>query len=174
MVPGAGLEPARLGRGILSPLCLPIPPSGRGLLCSWPLLRRQGAGTGGPGVARRAASRYTAQGSAVARRPGKDVRFRAALLCPGHAARPLLSGRKAGKAHRDTCRGRHGLSGSCEGTAAQGCFGARRPRGIPFATDRRAGAEARHPLGSSFGLSPLSSMAVAARVRGRGRGRRHL
>ena len=29
MVPAAGLEPARLlGRGILSPLCLPIPPSG--------------------------------------------------------------------------------------------------------------------------------------------------
>ena len=30
MVPGAGVEPARpQGRGILSPLCLPIPPSGR-------------------------------------------------------------------------------------------------------------------------------------------------
>ena len=30
LVPAAGLEPARLlGRGILSPLCLPIPPSGR-------------------------------------------------------------------------------------------------------------------------------------------------
>jgi hypothetical protein len=31
MVPGAGLEPARLvqGRRILSPLCLPISPSGR-------------------------------------------------------------------------------------------------------------------------------------------------
>ena len=29
MVPAAGLEPARLlGRGILSPLCLPIPPPG--------------------------------------------------------------------------------------------------------------------------------------------------
>ena len=29
MVPAAGLEPARrLSRGILSPLCLPIPPSG--------------------------------------------------------------------------------------------------------------------------------------------------
>ena len=99
-------------------------------------------------------------------RPGRGARFRTTVLCPGRAARPLLSGRKAGKAHRDTCRGRHGLSGSCEGTAAQGCLGARRPRGIPFATDRRAGAEARHPLGSSFGLSPLSSMAVTARVRG--------
>ena len=32
-VPGAGFEPARLrGRGILSPLCLPIPPSGRKFL----------------------------------------------------------------------------------------------------------------------------------------------
>ena len=31
MVPAAGLEPARLlSRGILSPLCLPIPPSGLG------------------------------------------------------------------------------------------------------------------------------------------------
>ena len=31
MVPGAGIEPARrLKRGILSPLCLPIPPPGRG------------------------------------------------------------------------------------------------------------------------------------------------
>ena len=30
VVPGAGVEPARpQGRGILSPLCLPIPPSGR-------------------------------------------------------------------------------------------------------------------------------------------------
>ncbi len=30
MVPGAGLEPARpLRRGILNPLCLPIPPPGR-------------------------------------------------------------------------------------------------------------------------------------------------
>ncbi len=30
VVPGAGVEPARpLGRGILSPLCLPIPPPGR-------------------------------------------------------------------------------------------------------------------------------------------------
>ena len=30
MVPGAGLEPARsFPRGILSPLCLPIPPPGR-------------------------------------------------------------------------------------------------------------------------------------------------
>ncbi len=29
MVPGAGIEPARpLSRGILSPLCLPIPPPG--------------------------------------------------------------------------------------------------------------------------------------------------
>ncbi len=29
MVPGAGLEPARpLRRGILNPLCLPIPPPG--------------------------------------------------------------------------------------------------------------------------------------------------
>ncbi len=29
LVPGAGVEPARLlGRGILSPLCLPIPPPG--------------------------------------------------------------------------------------------------------------------------------------------------
>ena len=53
---------------------------------------------------------------------------------------------------------------------APGTIGAR----YPVPTDRRAGAEARHPLGSSFGLSPLSSMAVAARVRGRGRGRRHL
>ena len=31
MVPGAGLEPARsFPRGILSPLCLPIPPPGQG------------------------------------------------------------------------------------------------------------------------------------------------
>lgn len=31
MVPGAGLEPARLlRRGILSPLCLPISPPGQG------------------------------------------------------------------------------------------------------------------------------------------------
>ena len=31
MVPGAGLEPAqRERRGILNPLCLPIPPSGLG------------------------------------------------------------------------------------------------------------------------------------------------
>ena len=31
MVPGAGLEPARsYPRGILSPLCLPIPPPGPG------------------------------------------------------------------------------------------------------------------------------------------------
>ena len=31
MVPGAGLEPARsFPRGILSPLCLPIPPPGPG------------------------------------------------------------------------------------------------------------------------------------------------
>lgn len=51
-------------------------------------------------------------------RPGRGARFRTTVLCPGRAARPLLSGRKAGKAHRDTCRGRHGLSGSCEGTAA--------------------------------------------------------
>ena len=30
MVPGAGLEPARfVKRGILNPLCLPIPPPGR-------------------------------------------------------------------------------------------------------------------------------------------------
>ena len=33
MVPGAGLEPARgFPRGILSPLCLPIPPPGLGAL----------------------------------------------------------------------------------------------------------------------------------------------
>ena len=33
MVPGAGLEPARsFLRGILSPLCLPIPPPGHNLL----------------------------------------------------------------------------------------------------------------------------------------------
>ena len=33
MVPGAGIEPARpLSRGILSPLCLPIPPPGQNLL----------------------------------------------------------------------------------------------------------------------------------------------
>ena len=70
-----------IGRGILSPLCLPIPPSGRGLLCSWQLLRRQGAG-----VARRGPSRYTAPGSAVTERPVKDVRPRTAALCPGHAA----------------------------------------------------------------------------------------
>ncbi len=32
MVPGAGLEPAqRERRGILNPLCLPIPPSGLGI-----------------------------------------------------------------------------------------------------------------------------------------------
>ena len=32
MVPGAGIEPARpLSRGILSPLCLPIPPPGQNL-----------------------------------------------------------------------------------------------------------------------------------------------
>ena len=37
MVPGAGLEPVRLvGRGILSPLCLPIPPSGRSAAHSTP------------------------------------------------------------------------------------------------------------------------------------------
>lgn len=77
--------------------------------------------------------------------------------------------------HRDKHQGRHGLSGSGEGTAMQGCPGDTLPvRGILLTADRRAGAEARHPLGSSFGFSPLSSMAVAARVRGRGRGRRHL
>lgn len=78
--------------------------------------------------------------------------------------------------HARSCRG--GRQGKLIGTRAKAVtdcqtaakeqprFGARRPRGIPFATDRRAGAEARHPLGSSFGLSPLSSMAVTARVRG--------
>lgn len=169
MVPGAGLEPARLGRGILSPLCLPIPPSGRGLLCSWQLLRRQGAG-----VARRGPSRYTARGSAVTgeARQGGTFSYDSALSWPCRTPAPV--GAEGREAHRDTCQGSHGLSGSCEGTAAQGCLGARRPHGTPFAADRRAGAEARHPLGSSFGLSPLSSMAVAARVRGRGRGRRHL
>ena len=32
MVPGAGLEPARFRRGILNPLCLPIPPPGHSYL----------------------------------------------------------------------------------------------------------------------------------------------
>ncbi len=33
MVPEAGLEPARLvSRGILNPLCLPIPPPGHAIL----------------------------------------------------------------------------------------------------------------------------------------------
>ena len=38
MVPGAGLEPARpLSRGILSPLCLPIPPPGQYIAKFWRL-----------------------------------------------------------------------------------------------------------------------------------------
>ena len=92
------------------------------------------------------------------------MRFRAALLCPGHAAgSPPSPWRKTGK-----LIGTRAKTVTDGQTAAkeQPRFGARRPRGIPFATDRRAGAEARHPLGSSFGLSPLSSMAVTARVRG--------
>lgn len=81
---------------------------------------------------------------------------------------------QTGKLHRDTPGDVTDCQAAARGKPRKDALGARRPRGIPFATDRRAGAEARHPLGSSFGLSPLSSMAVAARVRGRGRGRRHL
>ena len=145
-----------IGRGILSPLCLPIPPSGRGLLCSWQLLRRQGAG-----VARRGPSRYTARGSAVTGEARQGGAFSYGSALSGSCRTPAPVGGEGREAHRDTRQGRHGLSGSCEGTAAKGCLGARRPHGIPFATDRRAGAEARHPLGSSLWLSPLSSMAVA-------------
>ena len=36
MVPGAGLEPARgFPRGILSPLCLPIPPPGHNFISTF-------------------------------------------------------------------------------------------------------------------------------------------
>ena len=96
--PEPGLNRHGIGRGILSPLCLPIPPSGRGLLCSWPLLRRQGAApaerrcqTGGKPLHCPRLRRH--------KEDGKDVRFRAALLCPGHAAgpRPRRGGRQGSR-----------------------------------------------------------------------------
>ena len=42
MVPRAGLEPAqRERRGILNPLCLPIPPPGHAILIAWPITEKQ-------------------------------------------------------------------------------------------------------------------------------------
>lgn len=86
-----------IGRGILSPLCLPIPPSGRGLLCSWQLLRRQGAG-----VARRGPSRYTARGSAVTgeARQGGTFSYDSALSGSCRTPAPVgAEGRESSSGH---------------------------------------------------------------------------
>lgn len=98
LVPVAGLEPVRCcQRGILSPLCLPIPPSGRGLLFSWQLLRRQGAG-----VARRGPSRYTARGSAVTgeARQGGTFSYDSALSGSCRTPAPVgAEGRESSSGH---------------------------------------------------------------------------
>ena len=99
VVPGVGVEPTRTDkvRGILSPLCLPIPPSGRGLLFSWQLLRRQGAG-----VARRGPSRYTARGSAVTgeARQGGTFSYDSALSGSCRTPAPVgAEGRESSSGH---------------------------------------------------------------------------
>lgn len=166
MVLVAGLEPAYCcQRGILSPLCLPIPPSGRGLLCSWQLLRRQGAG-----VARRGPSRYTAPGSAVTgeTRKGRASSHRSALPGPCRRASLWRRGRR-GWSTGTSARGRHGLSGSGEGKSSKGCPGGTSSvRGILFVAARLTHVGARHPLVSPLrpGGVPSSSIVSAVRVRG--------
>ena len=108
-------------------MCLPIPPSGRGLLCSWQLLRRQGAG-----VARRGPSRYTAPGSAVTERPVKEVRPCTAVRCPGHAAGLRLGIAEDGDGPPGRAReGVTGCQAAAKGDPRKDALGARRPWRYP-------------------------------------------
>ena len=164
--PEPGLNRHGIGRGILSPLCLPIPPSGRGFLFSWQLLRRQGAG-----VARRGPSRYTARGSAVTGEARQGGTFSYDSALSGSCRTPAPVGVEGREAHRDTCRGRHGLSDSCEGTAALwGASPARYPVRDRPPCRCRGKTSAREFVWAQSAI-------VHGRDRpcsGRGRGRRHL